>query len=75
MNTKSPYVSALEDCIKNELFPVYEKYYKQQNMEVPHLSIHNVLNTKKSVAVLFKPPGDLALSSDGRVAKKQNNSP
>lgn len=74
MEFKESTVAILEDCIKNELLPVYNRYFHEKNIEPPVLSIEVLKVLDKKVPALLKPwpiqTGVLASSSDRRVAKK-----
>jgi hypothetical protein len=54
------YISVLEDCIKNELLPVYNRFYTSQNLEPPVLTIEHLKVKTKQVPALFRSPEVLA---------------
>lgn len=74
MEFKETTVAILEDCIKNELLPVYNRYFYEKNVEPPTLSIEVLKVLKNNTPALLRPwplqTGVLASSSDRRVAKK-----
>lgn len=79
MSNQETRLSILEDCIANELLPIYNLYYKEKNITPPTLSIQLPALSDKTPALLkswpLSTPGVLAFTPDRRVAKKQKNSP
>lgn len=80
MCVENSYKNLLEECIKNELLPVYNRYFQEKNIDPPSLTIDLFRVIDKKTPALFKSwplvtPGVLAFTPDRRVAKKQKNSP
>lgn len=61
MNTS--YTQLLEQCIKNELMPIYFLYFKSQGVEPPAISIEHLLRPPKRLPALLT--GGFDVSRDG----------
>ncbi len=55
MNFKEPYVVILEECIVNELLPVYNRYFQEKNLDPPALTLELFKVLKPKTAALLQP--------------------